>query len=276
MLESLKCGKQHPVVFQVHSMPTHPNTQKRSRKVGFACRERLLKFLFPPACSSCGVEVTANGPATFCHSCVEQLDAFQPPFCFGCGASVPVGLDDGKTCGHCGGERPRFDRAVALAPYDGLVRDLLLRAKKLPGEIVAATLARRLVFERGELLRDLNTDVVCAVPMHWSRKVRRLHNSPATMADVIARELGVPIAADMLCRVRATKQQFTLPPSGRAENVRRAFRLRAGYKLQSAHVLLVDDILTTGATCNEAARALKRAGAGQVSVAVIARSYSGR
>ncbi len=189
---------------------------------------------------------------------------------------MPVELNAGTTCGHCGGERQRFDRAVALAPYQGLVRELLLRAKQPHGELVAAALARRLVVERCELLRELGIDVVAAVPMHWRRRMRRLCNSSATMAEVIARELDVPLAADLLRRVRSTKPQYTLPPSGRAKNLRQAFCLRPGYTLQSAHVLLVDDILTTAATCNEATRSLRRAGATQVSVAVVGRSYSGR
>lgn len=165
---------------------------------------------------------------------------------------------------------------MALGPYDGLLRDLLLRAKKPQGESTAVALARRLLVERGKELRDLEIDVVCAVPMHWRRRMRRLCNSPATMADVVARELRLPLAADLLRRNRSTVPQYTLPPSARKENVRRAFAVRTGYRLQAAHVLLVDDILTTGATCNEAARALKRSGAAQVSVAVIGRSYSGR
>ncbi len=240
------------------------------------CRERMLELVFPPACASCGGALESSGPASLCDACIGQLGEFAAPFCFGCGASVPVALPEGNTCGHCGGERPRYHRAIALAPYDGLLRDLILRAKKPHGELVAAALARRLMREQGDRLSELDIDVVCAVPMHWRRRLRRLCNSPATIAEVVALELGVPLATDLIRRVRATKPQYALPPSGRAENVRRAFALRAGYQLDSAHVLLVDDVLTTAATCNEAVRALRRAGARDVSIAVIGRSYSGR
>jgi predicted amidophosphoribosyltransferase len=257
-------------------VPSNSRRFDRLASLGAACRERVLELLFPPACTSCGERLELGGQVSFCEKCLEQFEVFEPPLCYGCGASVPVEMDLGKTCGQCGGARPRFDRAYALAPYDGLVRDLLLRSKRPHGELTAAALARRLVAERGEWLRELDLDVVCAVPMHWQRRMRRLCNSPATMADVIARELDIPVAVDLLRRLRSTRPQYTLPPSGRAENVRRAFALRPGYQLRSAHVLLVDDILTTGATCNEAARALRRAGARQVSVAVIGRSYSGR
>ncbi len=257
-------------------MPRNPITLDRLSAVGAACRERVLELFFPPACTSCGESLEFGGTASFCPTCMERLEVFQPPFCYACGATVPVELPDDQPCGHCRGERPRFDRAFSYAPYDGLVRELLLRAKQPQGELIAAALARRLVAERGDSLRELDIDVVCAVPMHWLRRTRRLCNSPATMADLIARDLDVALATDLLQRRRSTKLQATLPPSGRAENVRRAFGLRPGYQLHSAHVLLVDDILTTGATCNEAARELKRAGAAQVSVAVIGRSYSGR
>jgi predicted amidophosphoribosyltransferase len=240
------------------------------------CRGRLLELLYPPACIACGAEIEAGGPASFCDACSQRLAVFEPPFCPACGASVPVALPAGKTCGHCGDSRPRFDRATSLAPYEGLLRELLLRAKKPEGEVTALALAHRLLAERGDWLRGIEIDVVCAVPMHWSRRLRRLCNSPATMASVVARELKLPLAAELVCRRRATQQQYSLPPTRRAANVRRAFEVRAGYELKSAHVLLVDDILTTGATCNEVARALKRSGASEVSVAVVGRSCSGR
>ncbi|QDU57741.1 ComF family protein [Aeoliella mucimassa] len=252
------------------------HASKRWLKAGLAGRERLLEMLFPPSCAACHAPIAQGGPAQFCDDCLELFDEFRPPFCAGCGASVPVDLPEGHTCGHCHGERRRYNHAVALGPYEGLLRDLLLRAKRPQGEIVALALAERLVELHGNELREREIDVVCPVPMHWRRRIRRMANCPTTIADVVARRLQVPLAAGLLRRRRATRPQTSLAPSGRDQNVRRAFALGAGYQLQSAHVLLVDDILTTGATCNAAARTLRRAGAKSVTLAVIGRSYSGR
>jgi len=250
----------------------------KNRLTGAAklCRDRCVQLLYPPACVGCRTSLEATPRDSFCVDCLDQLEVFQPPYCFGCGASVPVPLTEGATCGHCQGGKPRYNRAIALGPYDGLLRDLVLHAKKPLGETTAIALARQFVLERGDELESLEVDVVCPTPMHWRRRAVRLANSTCTMAEVLARTLGKPLAEGLLSRRRSTAPQSTLPPSGRAKNLRQAFALGAGYRLESAHVLLVDDILTTGATCNEAARTLKKAGAAQVSVAVIARSSSDR
>jgi predicted amidophosphoribosyltransferase len=92
------------------------------------------------------------------------------------------------------------------------------------------------------------------------------------LAEVLAKKLGVPRAERLLRRSRSTLRQFDLTPPERWKNVRGAFAVRAGYHLRAAHVLLVDDVLTTGATCSEAARALRSAGAEQVTIAVLARA----
>lgn len=224
----------------------------------------------------CGEAIQEATCAAFCWSCLEEFHEFFPPYCPGCGAAVPHPIEEGKTCGHCGGGKTRYDRAVTLAPYDGLLREQLLRAKKPTGEQVAVALAHRLLERHGEALRAAELDVVCPVPMHWRRRLRRMTNSPSTMASVIAQQLGVPLASGLLVRRRYTVPQFQLSPTDRQANVRGAFRVAAGHKLQSAHVLLVDDILTTGATVTQATRALRVAGAAKVTVAAVARSYSDR
>jgi predicted amidophosphoribosyltransferase len=107
--------------------------------------------------------------------------------------------------------------------------------------------------------------------MHWRRRVRRGVNGAELLAERVACRLRVPLANRLLRRRRHTLPQSSLPRSERLENVRDAFVKRLAYHLEAAHVLLIDDILTTGSTCSEAARALKRGGAAQVTVAVVAR-----
>lgn len=121
-------------------------------------------------------------------------------------------------------------------------------------------------------LTDYRADVVVPMAMHWSRRMVRGVNGPEISAEVVAGELGVPMARRLLVRRRKTRRQFNLSPPQRFRNVRQAFGVSAGYHLDAARVLLVDDILTTGATCSEAARVLRGAGAEEVGVAVLARA----
>lgn len=240
-----------------------------------ASRERILQLLFPPACVACHAPLFDAG-GRFCAGCLEQLGILHGPTCSRCGAGVPAPLAEGKSCGLCRREKFAFHRATALAPYDGVLRELLLRAKRPTGEVAAIALAELLAEVRGEALAALDVDVVCPVPMHWRRRMWRLAHSPSRLVQVLGSRLRVPTADRLLVRRRHTRPQSSLLRGDRRANVRQAFSVRRGHTLVDAHVLLVDDILTTGATCSEAARALKRGGAAQVSVAVVARSYSGR
>jgi ComF family protein len=117
-------------------------------------------------------------------------------------------------------------------------------------------------------------DLVVPVPMHWSRRIVRGINSAELLAESVSAQLGLPLLSRLLVRSRNTLPQFELPPRERFRNVRGAFRARVGYDLTDARVLLIDDILTTGATASDAARALRECGAAAVTVAVAARAES--
>jgi ComF family protein len=140
------------------------------------------------------------------------------------------------------------------------------------GEPLAAALTELLVRRRGQDLEDFRPDVVVPVPMHWWRRLGRGFNSPDVLAERLARVLRVPLALGLLVRRRNTVPQMRLAPKMRFQNLRGALQLRAGEAIAGRRVLLVDDILTTGATCSEAARVLKQAGAVWVGVAVLARA----
>jgi ComF family protein len=123
-------------------------------------------------------------------------------------------------------------------------------------------------------LREAGADVVIPVPLHWWRRFRRGYNQSEALASRLAYRMRLPCRPGWLRRIRHTPQQTAQTPSERRENVRGAFRARSWARLRGKVVLLVDDVLTTGTTCNEAARALRGAGAAQVVVAVLARSLN--
>jgi ComF family protein len=249
-------------------------------------RRGLANLIFPPSCVGCDAELEEEASAagrSLCETCLDQIEFFTAPFCLRCGAPVPFVQDvapggakvaaKNAGCYRCRGRKMWFDSTIALGHYGGRLREMLLRMKQARGDAISLAMGR-LIWERNrERLAALDADVVAPIPLHWRRRIAHRTNSSAVMAEVLSSKLGVPRADGLLRRTRSTLRQFDLKPTKRWENVRRAFAVRAAYHLEAAHVLLVDDILTTGATCSEAARALRAGGAARVTVVVAARAF---
>jgi ComF family protein len=267
------------LVDRVRSQLNFPKTTK-------ALRRGLADLLFPPGCANCGVELdedaTSARDRSLCNNCLEEMDIFSAPMCVRCGAPVPEALfpqherpQDSTSmvgCYRCSGRKLWFDDTIALGAYDGTLRDIVLRMKNVDGDSLSLVMGRLLAKMRAGRFADVGVDVVAPVPSHWRRRVVHRTNSAAVLAEVLSGRLGVPLAERLLRRSRYTVRQSELSATERWTNVRKAFAVRSGYHLREARVLLVDDVLTTGATCSEAARALRKAGAATVTVAVIARS----
>jgi ComF family protein len=254
--------------------------------VAKVARRGLSDLVFPPSCVGCHAELeegAAQVPGVaVCESCFEAMELFSEPMCLRCGAPVPsfAPHDNGAEsesrsragCYRCSGHKMWFDETIALGHYDGKLRDIVLRMKRAEGDALSLAMGRLMMEKWGQRLAEIGPDVVAPIPLHWRRRLAHRTNSAAVLAEVLARRLRMPLAERLLRRSRSTVRQFDLTPPERWKNVRGAFRVRTGYHLNKAHVLLVDDVLTTGATCSEAARALKKAGAERVSVAVVARA----
>jgi ComF family protein len=210
-----------------------------------------------------------------CDECCQRLGPETWAGCSRCGASIAPGGDAAATCRHCQNFRLHFETVVPLGIYDGLLRESVLKMKRTAHESVSVALGKLLAQRRGDALAALRPSVIVPIPMHWWRRLQRGTNSPEIVADCLARRLKVRLAPGALVRRRNTLPQKDLLPRERINNVRGAFRVsrfrRVSWK--DSHVLLVDDILTTGATCSEAAWVLKQAGAARVSVAVLAKAH---
>jgi ComF family protein len=231
-----------------------------------------LDLLFPPRCACCDAELPSghDGPL-LCADCRLVLAPESWPCCRRCGAGPTEG-ESPDGCPLCRHARLKFDAVVTLGGYGGELRSVVLRMKRPSGESLAAATGRLLASRRGHQLAEFRPDLIVPVPMYWIRRLRRGTNSPEILADRVGRLLRVKVSRRALSRRRNTLPQASLSPRERFRNVRGAFRVRAGYGLRGLRVLLVDDILTTGATCSEAARMLKEAGAAQVAAAVVARA----
>lgn len=230
-------------------------------------------LLFPPRCVCCDAELAMpQDDWLVCPECLERLAPTDWRGCRRCAAELPECLSESRHCPLCKDDSLRFDAAVALGSYHAGLRDVVLRMKRPSHEALAASMGRLLARRRNTDLLEQQANMIIPVPMHWARRLRRGGNSPDVLARCLSKTLGLPIGGNILIRCRYTVPQASLPPSRRFDNVRGAFRIRRAADLAGARVMLVDDVLTTGATCSEAAKVLKRAGAAAVVVAVLARA----
>jgi ComF family protein len=174
-------------------------------------------------------------------------------------------------CGHCNGESILWDRTVALGRYHGDLGEAVLRTKRAGNEALTLSLGRFLFETRQVALQELQPDVVVPVPLHWWRRIRRGTNEPDLIAEALAKCLGILLRAGVLKRSRLTALQVEVNPSERHLHQRKSFRIGNRRQIAGRRVLLVDDVLTTGATAAEVTKVLLDGGAKAVSVAVLAR-----
>lgn len=193
------------------------------------------------------------------------------PVCDGCGAPFPYDLGPGALCPACMAQPRRISRARAACLYDEHSRDLILKLKHADRTDLAPLFARWLSRAAADVLAE--ADVVCPVPLHPRRLLARRYNQAAEIARPLARLAGTAYRPDLLVRIRATSTQGGKSGRGRRENVRNAFAVSpaAAPHVARKRILLIDDVLTTGATAEACAKALLKAGATAVDLAVVAR-----
>jgi ComF family protein len=228
-----------------------------------------LDVALPPLCPSCR-EPLGHGVG-LCASCWSKLSLIEPPYCARLGIPFVYDPGPGLLSMEAIAHPPAYDRARAAVRYDDVARSLVLSFKYGDRLDLAPMMGRWMARAGRELLPG--ADALMPVPLHWRRLWARRFNQAAALAGAISDISGVPVLHDVLKRVRATPQQVGLSKAERADNVQGAFRVPAEGKAAVAgrRVILIDDVLTSGATVDTCARALLRAGAAHVDVLVFAR-----
>jgi ComF family protein len=230
----------------------------------------LLDHLFPPLCLLCRAEVGEAG--ALCAACWGQIRFVEGAHCISCGVPFDIPVQVGTRCAACHADPPAFDRARAVMRYDDASKGLLLAFKHADRLDLTPTLARWLERAGHELIRD--ADVIVPVPLHPRRLWSRRYNQAAELARALSLRCKKSYEPFLLVRKRATDSQGSMPSAkARKRNVEGAFGVPRSCKgrLAGKSVLLVDDVLTTGATLNACAVALKKAGAARVAVLALAR-----
>jgi ComF family protein len=233
-------------------------------------RDRLLHALLPAPCLGCAQPLPATGTTLgLCHSCQEGLRPVPDQTCAVCARALDANLPDGWCCAACRHHPPAFDRLLALwsyeAPLDAVIQGLKFRRLDYLGRHLGEALAARWEEEMA------GVDVVVPVPLHWIRRLSRGYNQAERIANALARHIDRPLVS-ALGRGRATPPQTSLGRDERLINLRKAFRVRRADEIRERHVLLVDDVATTGATIEAASATLKKAGAAEVTVIVAGRT----
>lgn len=219
----------------------------------------------PNSCAFCGTRLRPTA-VPVCEACDGDLPWIESA-CERCAAPLPTELPHGVWCADCQQAPPPFTAAVAPLAYTFPI-DAAIRALKFQRKLYyAPALGRALLRSMSRLPQDI--DALLPVPLHWRRQARRGFNQSAELCRPICQQTGIGILRQVV-RCRATPYQSGLAAPYRQRNLQAAFRARS--RIRARHVLIVDDVITTGATCGELATVLLDAGVGSVSVLAVARA----
>ncbi|MGN7294795.1 ComF family protein [Rhizobium sp. SAFR-030] len=228
----------------------------------------VLDLLYPPCCAACAVRTSDH--SALCPACWTQMRFIERPYCEVLGIPFSYDLGEGMLSAEAIAAPPVFDRLRAVALHEGPARALVHGLKYRDRTDLAPMMAAWMRRAGGSHLEQC--EAIIPVPLHWTRLVLRRFNQAAELARALSRQSDRPLVVAALSRSKRTKRQVGLTAKAREANLRAAFKVAKGHENEvfGKRVVLVDDVYTTGATVASAARALKRAGATEVTVLTFA------
>jgi ComF family protein len=257
-----------PAIWHGESLGERPLIEWLGRAMRMA-----VDAVLPPLCLSCGSLVSE--PGALCPECWGKVGFLAAPLCQCCGTPFEVELGPDALCGRCMDEPPVWRKARAVFRYEEASKPLVLRFKHADRIEGAPAFARWMARAGADLLAE--ADLLVPVPLHPLRLLARRYNQAAVLANALGKLAGRRVEPDALIRKRRTPVQGQLTREERRRNVKGAFAVRPRRlaALQGKTILLIDDVLTTGATAGECARVLTKAGAASVDVLTLGRVVLG-
>lgn len=221
----------------------------------------FLRMLYPPRCLVCD----EFSEKALCSSCLSQLKLIIPPVCKLCGKPYDALAHASPLCSDCKSTKRWFDWCRCAVSYEGVARMMVFKLKysgefRLSVEMakfMADALDRFARQSDEELIRNFAFDLIIPVPLHKARLRERGFNQAELIAQSLSELIGIPSDSSLLVRTRETKPQFELSPKERWVNVRDAFRLTHPDAVFNKAIIIVDDVMTVGATLNECAKAVR-------------------
>jgi len=207
----------------------------------------------------------------WCHACWKLIDQQPSHRCLKCGAGLNKPSPFPHSCPYCREHRLRFEKGTAVGNYEHLLKELVVKMKNQKNDSLAVQLGNLLGYH---LVSQawIDFDLVIPVPTFWSRRLLRGFQATEILVERVGRITGIPAHHGIIRMIRKTAKQGTLSATGRKSNVRDAFCVKSRTSIAAKRLLIIDDVMTTGATTSEIARILKARGAAEVSVAVVARA----
>lgn len=228
-------------------------------------------FFYPEVCQTCGAERATAGDGFIGARCRELVQWIEPPFCQRCGLPYEGDITVPFTCGNCHEMELHFVHARAAVAARGLALEVIHRYKYRGARWFEPFLAELLLRRAAPALREGPWDMIVPVPLHPQKEAEREFNQAERLARRLSAATGIPLDDGLLRRAQATRTQTRLTRQQRADNVSGAFTLGSGASLAGRRIVLVDDVLTTGATASACARVLRDAQADEVCVWTLAR-----
>lgn len=233
--------------------------------------DAVLGFFYPDTCQICQAARATASEGYVCAGCWQRVRFIVPPFCERCGLPYAGDITSSFECSNCREMELHFVSARAAVVANDLLLDVIHRYKYKRALWFEPFLADLLVRQASPALTQARWDLLVPVPLHPLKKREREFNQAERLAADLSRATGIPVERRLARRTEYTRTQTQLTRAERAANVRNAFSVRKGKRLEGARVVLLDDVLTTGATTSACAKALQQAGASEVCVWTVAR-----
>lgn len=228
----------------------------------------LLDLIFPPRCYFCSkiIDFFNRGKYDLCRECLSQISFIGAKACKFCGKQLKDYHDD--LCEYCQPNK-YYIRLISACEYDDVLREKLLEFK-FEGKKELYKVFSLILIEKLKMTDDIKFDIIISVPIHESKLKQRGYNQTQLIAQDIAKKLQIEIENDVLIKSKITKNQSELNRDERKTNIINSFIIQNGEKIKEKRILLIDDIVTTGATVNECSRMLKENGAKEVFISTVA------